>query len=274
MWWKVRSKPYFWYLVLFGSSALLVALFALGIVSDSESQSSISIWLRSFFSEGLPNLALREVGPLVSNDLAAGGMVAFLSSMISISIIYIFKIPAIRETSIRVIAFGYYENFLKKVLSHASEQHEAYRVCVILPQFELVSQPNLYWKGMVRHLKRMGFEIKTVTADQAFFRNTYLVMKKSHPELPLFVDVPTTTRTLQEILELEADMPVGKSKNTKWFRNRFNELREAFGDALRSYYPEQSLRSLVILCPNSESDFETSISTVVSQLEEEISRTT
>lgn len=270
MWWKIRSQPYFWWLVLFGSAILLIALFVIGIASDTESKSSVSIRLREVLGDGFPSIVVREIGPLVSNDLAAGGMIAFLSSMISISIIYIFRIPAIRETSIRVIAFGYYENFLKKVVSHASREHGTYRVCVILPQFELVSQPDLYWEGMRQHLRRIGFEVRPVTADQAFFRNTYLVMKKSNPDLPIFVDVPTTTRTLQEILELEADMPVGKSKNTKWFRSRFNELRDAFGEALRSYYPEQSLRSLVILAPTSEQEFEASISALVSQLEEEI----
>lgn len=272
MMWRLRSQPYFWYSVWFGSLFFLFILLVVGLVAGSEGNSFIARSVRENLGGGLTEQMIRELGPLISNDLVTGGMIAFLSSMVSISTIYIFKIPAIRETSIRVIAFGYYENFLKKVVSFAASEHECYRVCVILPQFELVSQPDLYWKGMRQHLKRLGFEVKPVTSDQAFFRNTYLVMKKSSPELPIFVDVPTTTRTLQEILELEADMPVGKSKNTKWFRHRFNELRDAFGDALRSYYPEQSLRSFVILAPTSEQDFEASLTTLVSELEDEIKR--
>lgn len=272
MFWRLRSQPFFWYMVWFGSIFLLVLLFIVGLASDSDESTFLSRSLRGYLHGSVTEQVIREIGPLIKNDLVAGGMIAFLSSMVSISTIYIFKIPAIRETSIRVIAFGYYENFLKKVVGFASTEHALYRVCVVLPQFELVSQPDLYWKGMRQHLKRLGFEIKPVTSDQAFFRNTYLVMKKESPELPIFVDVPTTTRTLQEILELEADMPVGKAKDTRWFRYRFNELRDAFGDALRTYYPEQSLRSLVIISPTSEQDFEFCITKLVKELEEEINR--
>ena len=96
-----------------------------------------------------------------------------------------------------------------------------------------------------------------------------MIMKKTSKNQPIFIDVPTAIRSLQDILELEADMPVGKSKNNKWFRNRFNQLRDSFGDALRSYYPEQSLKNLVILAPTSEKDFEEKISSLLSQLESE-----
>ena len=270
MWQRLRLLKPFWWVVLIASVVGLLFVVLSSLVADSTNQTRSAIWLRETLGTGWLRDVAEEFGPFASNDLVAAALIAALSGFWTTALIQIFKIPAIRRTAIQAIAFGYYENFLRKLVSFARANHTVYRIGIIMPKFELVAQPELYWEGVKAHIARLGFEMQTVETDASFGRNTHVILKRESPPMPLYIDVPTTARTLQEILELEAHMPVGRARNLGWFKRRFDQLRDEFSSAIRDYYPEDALRSLVFITPTSEEDFERKMTDLVQSLEQEI----
>ena len=262
-------RPFWWTVASFcviGIGCMVVS----ALISDPQFTTKTVIWLRNQLDETRLGILFYALGEVQENDIIETASLAALTSVLSTSLIYIFKIPNIRRTAIRAIVFGYYENFLKKLVSYANKSHRVYRIVIVIPRYELVSQPELYWEGIKTQISRLGFNLSTIETDAAFGRNTYIIDRHSSASLPIFVDVPTTTRTLQEILELEADMSVGRGRNERWFRLRFEQLRDEFSEALKAYYPEDALPSLRFITPMSHDDFNQAVTGIVKELEGEI----
>ena len=88
--------------------------------------------------------------------------------------------------------------------------------------------------------------------------------------MPLFVDVPTTTRALSKVLELEADTPIGTLRDVKWARKRFGLLVGYFVKAMENYITPQSFGNVKFVISKDASEFTTKIAAEIEELEAEL----
>ena len=149
----IRFSTIFWWVVLILSVSALVLMAVSGLIVDAANTSSIAAFLRSMVSESGLSPVVQEIGGLVSNGVVSGGLFGLMSAAITLSLIYIYKIPSIRRISIQILAAGYYENFLHRVIQKVYSQAGCTKnsVIIILPGFALVENKSIYWnKALVQ----------------------------------------------------------------------------------------------------------------------------
>jgi hypothetical protein len=240
------------------------------VVADIENQSRTAAFARSFVDDSALETLIYEIGAYQQSDAVIGAAIAILTSTIMLSYIHIGKIPNIRRIAIEAIAYGYYENFLIGLAQFCSDTYTDYRIIIIVPDFQLVETPKFYINRLKKVIKDLGFEMTIQQTDQDFGRHAYLVFKKDHPPLPLYVDIPTTMRVLTRILELEAHMPVGKLVERKWWRKRFSELAHDFANVIRNYMPEDDWGNVVFIESSNKEDFIQKLKREILDLEKKI----
>lgn len=266
----LRSRNSFWWAVLSASILLIfVVVFSSLIIDPSNTYSWIET-VRLSIKQYWVAPIIEAIGLLTQNDAIYGIIVGVLFSLVSLSFIYIFKISDIRRTTIHALAYGYFENFLVKLITMCSTEHLHYRVIIILPTFQLVEHPDIYMADIKRILAMKGFETKVKSSDASFGRQAFFVQRKDNPPLPLYIDAPTTLKTLRKILELEADMPVGKVIEHKWWQRRFMELRNEFRVAIEQLMPSNSWANIVFIESENMEEFSRKIEDEAIKLEAEI----
>ncbi len=259
----------FWYLIL-----ALCVLGLLGMVFGSvylsdDYQSGLARFIRSSIDLFGAGSLIREMDVLLNNDIISGTVIAALSSVMTLAWLHISKIKNMRRMAVEVLAYGYYDNFIKKLIRHCYQEYEAFRILIILPSHELIEEPDFYKAELTRFFKREGFELKDTRSDEGFARNAYFIQKKESPvSLPLFVDFPTTTRSLSKVLELESDTPIGKLKNIDWARRRFTVLIDYFVQALRGYLSTESFGNVRFIISTDARDFTSKVSHEIKELEQ------
>ena len=135
----------------------------------------------------------------------------------------------------------------------------------------LIIEDNEMNLALVKEILSMkGFETNVKSSDVSFGRQAFFVQRKNNPPLPLYIDAPTTLKTLRKILELEADMPVGKVIEHKWWQRRFIELRSEFRAAIEQLIPSDSWDTIVFIESENKEDFSRKIEEEVLKLEAEI----
>lgn len=236
-----------WWLVLVACVLFLVLVVIATLTIDQTNQSAIADFLRAQTQLLGLKAIMTEIGTLAANDALLAVIMSGLSAFISLSLIYIYKIPDIRRVGIYGIAYGYFENFLRKLILHCVETHTAYRIVIVLPTATLLKDPEVYIADLRRHIANLGYSMQTVQADEKFGRHAFFIQRKENPPLPIYVDVPTTLRSLIKILELEASTPVGQLSDPKWEAARFVQLRNDFATALKSYLQENSWGNVVFV---------------------------
>ncbi|MEJ8566351.1 STING domain-containing protein [Elongatibacter sediminis] len=268
---RVQASLGFWAVVLVLAAAFFVLVLLSALYVDSGNESAIAAALRNLVDGSILEPLLREFGAFASNDTVAGVFMSLAAAAVSVSLIYLFKMPDMRRIAIESLAYGYYQNFIRHLITHCIEQHAHFRILIIIPSYELVEQPEIYWKTFQSFLKREGFSLADARTDGSFARHSFLVQRKNLPEpLPLYVDVPTTMRSLTKVLELEANTPVGQLPDAGWARQRFDRLAGYFMDAIQSYMPQESFGNLRFVRSDSVQDFSRRVSGEVDKLEQEL----
>lgn len=266
----LKGRNAFWWLVLVISILLISIVVISNLISEPSNTQKWIVSLRNFTQQFWFGGLFSSVGLLTQNDAIYGISVGVLMSLVSLSFIYIFKISDIRKTAIRAIAYGYFENFLIRLITTCTNRHVHYRVIIILPTFQLVEHPDIYLGDIKQILTRKGFKTGIESSDVSFGRQAFFVQRKDDPPLPLYIDAPTTLKTLRKILELEADMPVGKVVEHKWWQMRFLELRNEFRKAIEQLIPPGSWGNVVFIESEDKDAFMKKIEEEVLKLEAEI----
>lgn len=259
-----------WWLVLIFAVGMLVLIGVSSVVADTANETASALWLREQLI-GSPLLALmEEVGVYSRNDGVSAISIGVLSSLIPLSYIYLFRIPAIRRTVIQVITSGYYENFLASVIEkiYASGADIERSVLIILPSYELVSNKKLYWGKYRAVLQRHGFQLVQETTDDDFGRNIFLIQKLENPPLPVFVDMPTTLSNLKKIIELEDNSPAGEVTARRWHKQRFLELRNQFREELEGYVAESDWGNIRFIEGDTLAEFEGALEDVINDYDQ------
>ncbi|KIN71284.1 STING domain-containing protein [Sulfitobacter guttiformis] len=233
--------------------------------------------LSSYLSRTLENTAigplLASIGGLAQNDGIFGIVIGGLFSVLSISSIYILKIPNIRNTAVQALAWGYYENYLSNVVQKIAADTPNFRIVIVLPSYELVERPQFYWARLKVVISRLGFGLDNVRTDDVFGRDVFTIQKQEAPPLPLFVDLPSTMKVIRRILELEAHMPAGRVARQKWWRSRFKELRAEFRASLIDFFGDEDWGNLVFIEGDNTEQFAKDLRKVIAELEADIART-
>jgi hypothetical protein len=239
-----------------------------GLVVDQGNTSSIAVFLRSWLLESWLSPLVQEVGGLVSNGVISGVLFGLLSAAITLSLIYIYKIPSIRKVSIQILAAGYYENFLhsviQKVYSQAGSTENS--VIIILPGFALVENRAIYWKSFQSFAEKHGFKFEQVTTDADFGRNVFTIQQNDKAPIPMFIDMPTTLTNLKKLIELEEHSPVGTTSSRTRVKERFYFLRDAFEEELRTYVREHDWGNVRIVEGRSLRGFEQEIGEIMKEI--------
>jgi len=267
----IRGRNTFWWAVLIASIFLIFLVVFSSLISDPANTYSWIETTRVSISRYWFASIIDAIGIFIQNDAIYGITVGILFSLVSLSFIYIFKINDIRKTTIHALAYGYFENFLVKLITNCSHKYLHYRVIIILPTFQLVEHPDIYMGDIKRILSMKGFETNVETSDTSFGRQAFFVQRKNDPPLPLYIDAPTTLKTLRKILELEADMPVGKVVEHKWWQRRFLELRSEFQAVIEQLLPSGSWGNIVFIESEDKEKFTRRIEEEVLKLEAEMS---
>lgn len=233
-----RSYSLGWWSTLFLSGLAILFVILSSIVGDPANQDLALVTKLREISEQSGILRIMElVARFAQNDAIYTITVGILFTLASTAVIYIFKIASIRSVSIQAITYGYFENFLIRLIQHCTKTYKSYRIVIVMPSFQLVEYPDVYMNEIRTTLENLGFDWKLEKSDDSFGRNAFFVQRRDNPPLPLFIDVPTTLKTLRKILELEADMPAGKVVAHRWWRNRFDALCREFQIALSQVSP-------------------------------------
>lgn len=263
---RLKSKRVFWWIVLIGSITGLILIFISSVVADLENQTSSANYLRGLIDKTFIARVVYEVGTYSTNDAVSAVSIGFLSSLIPLSFIYLFKIPEIRRIAIQAIVNGYYENFLKSVIEkvHAQGGDIENRVIIILPSYELVENKNIYWGHFRRITERLGFSFVQETTDRDFGRNIFSIQKLDSSPLPVFIDMPTTLTTLKTIIELEEDSPVGVIAERSSVKRRFFSLRSQFQQELAKYVREGDWGNITFVEGETLEKFEKEITGIIS----------
>lgn len=211
---------------------------------------------------------VQEIGGLVSNGVVSGGLFGLMSAAITLSLIYIYKIPSIRRISIQILAAGYYENFLHRVIQKVYSQAGSTKnsVIIILPGFALVENKSIYWNSFQSFAERHGFRFVQETTDADFGRNVFTIQKNDKSPIPIFIDMPTTLTNLKKIIELEEHSPVGTISSRKRIKERFYFLRDAFEEELRTYVREHDWGNVRIVEGRSLRGFEQEIGEIMQEI--------
>jgi len=99
----IRFSTIFWWVVLILSVLALVIMAVSGLVVDEANISSIAAFLRGMVSGSGLSPVVQEIGRLVSYRVVSGGLFGIMSAAITLSPIYIYKIPSIRRISLKTI---------------------------------------------------------------------------------------------------------------------------------------------------------------------------
>jgi len=264
----IRLYTIFWWIVLTLSVTSLVLMAASGLVVDQDNNSSVAVFLRNIVAGSTLSSVVQEMGGLVSNGVVSGVLFGVISAAITLSLIYIFKIPSIRKISIQILAAGYYENFLhsviQKVYSQAGSTENS--VIIILPGFALVENKVIYWNSFQSFAERNGFKFVQETTDADFGRNVFTIQRNDKTPIPIFIDMPTTLTNLKKIIELEEHSPVGKISSRNRVKERFYFLRDAFEDELRTYVKEHDWGNVRIVDGRSLRKFEQEIGEIMEEI--------
>lgn len=264
----VRFYTIFWWLVLTLSVLALVLMAVSGLVVDQTNTSSVAEFLRSMVSGSGLSLVVQEIGGLVSNGVVSGVLFGLMSAAITLSLIYIYKIPSIRRIAIQILAAGYYENFLHRVIQKVYSQTGSTKnsVIIILPGFALVENKSIYWNSFQSFAEKHGFRFVQETTDADFGRNVFTIQKNDKSPIPIFIDMPTTLTNLKKIIELEEHSPVGTTSSRKRIKERFYFLRDAFEEELRTYVREHDWGNVRIVEGRSLRGFEQEIGEIMEEI--------
>ncbi|WP_131618226.1 STING domain-containing protein [Roseivivax marinus] len=253
----VRSNNIFWWVSLVVSASLILLVLTAALISDPEnSQFSWTSLLQEAVSDAGLSLPVNLIGRLSQNDTVYTITVGILFSVISASLLFIFKINSVRKIAIQAIAYGYFENFLIRLVQHCSRAYSAYRIIIVMPTFQLVEYPDVYLEDIKHSLRKLGVTPDIERTDEKFGRYALFVQRKNNPPLPIFIDVPTTLKTLRKILELEADMPAGRVVEHRWWRQRFLHLRREFERAIEQLLPQNSWGNVAFIRSEERDHFE------------------
>lgn len=264
----IRFYTIFWWMVLTLSVLALVLMAVSGLVVDQANASSAATFLRSMISGSDLSPLVQEIGGLVSNGVVSGVLFGIMSVAITLSLIYIYKIPSIRRISIQILAAGYYENFLHRVIQKVYSQAGSTKnsVIIILPGFALVENKSIYWNSFQSFAEKQGFRFVQETTDADFGRNVFTIQKNDKSPIPIFIDMPTTLTNLKKIIELEEHSPVGTTSSRKRIKERFYFLRDAFEEELRTYVREHDWGNVRIVEGRSLRGFEQEIRDIMEEI--------
>lgn len=265
---NIRFYSIFWWGVLSLSILLMLLIAVAGISFDESNQSMVSAFFRDRVDGAGLSWLFRELGSLVSNGVVSAVLFGFLSAAVTTSLIYIYKVPAIRRISIQILAAGYYENFLHRVIQKVYSQAGSSKnsVIIILPGFALVENKSIYWKSFQSFAEKHGFRFVQETTDSDFGRNVFTIQRNDKAPIPIFIDMPTTLTNLKKIIELEEHSPVGSTTSRNRIKERFYFLRDAFEDELRTYVREHDWGNVRIVEGRSLRGFEKEISEIMEEI--------
>ena len=265
---EIRFYTIFWWAVLVLCVLGLVFMAISGLVVDQGNTSFAALFLRNIVTgSGLSSL-VQEVGGLVSNGVVSGVLFGLMSAAITLSLIYIYKIPSIRKIAIQILAAGYYENFLHRVIQKVYSQSGSTEnsVIIILPGFALVENKSIYWNAFQSFAEKHGFRFVQETTDSDFGRNVFTIQKNDKSPIPIFIDMPTTLTNLKKIIELEEHSPVGTTSSRNRIKERFYFLRDAFEEELRTYVKEHDWGNVRIVEGRSLRGFEQEIGEIMEEI--------
>ena len=268
---RLKTENMLWWgVIIFGLIFVISVVFAAFLVGDVSGSLGWTAYVREHLADIGLLPAVNFLGYAMQDDTIYAITVGITFTAISTATIYIFKINNIRKIAIRAIAYGYFENFLIRLVQHCAKTHIHYRIVIIRPTFHFVEYPDIYMDEIRSRLKKLGFVTSTETTDSSFDRHSIIVQRPGSPPVPLFVDVPTTLKTLRMILELEADMPAGRVMEYKWWRDRFHKLCGEFEDVLKQKFPSNSWRNLIFLDSENLETLEKEIIKLIEALEVEM----
>lgn len=265
---KIRFYTIFWWVILILSVWALVLMAISGLVADLGNTSIVALYLRDMVSGSGLSFVVQEIGGLVSNGVVSGVLFGSLSAAITLSLIYIYKIPSIRRIAIQILAAGYYENFLHQVIQKVYSQTGSTNnsVIIILPGFALVENKSIYWNSFQSFAEKHGFKFVQETTDVDFGRHVFTIQKNDKSPIPIFIDMPTTLTNLKKIIELEEHSPVGTTSSRKRIKERFYFLRDAFEEELRTYVREHDWGNVRIVEGRSLRGFEQEIGEIMEEI--------
>ncbi len=268
---RIKNSQTFWVIILVLSSGFFLFVLLASLYVDTQNQSDTALAIRNWVSGSYFSPLFKEFGSFAANDTIVGVFLSFAAAMISGAIIYVFKIPGMRRIAIVTLAFGYCQNFLSRLIRYCYQTQSHFRILLIMPSYGLIENPDDYWDIFKAFLKNKGFVLEETRADERFARHSFLVSRKNSPmPIPLYVDIPTTLRSLSKIIELEANTPVGQLQNLKWARHRFKKLVADFVIAIREQVPDESFGNVRFIICETPGDFADKISAEVDALEAEL----
>lgn len=260
-------QQFFWGIILVTCTTLIIFTLASSIIVDESWQKldGVRKWLTGHWLENW----VYAFGMSAQNDGLYGIFIGSLFSFMSLSFIYLFKIPHIRETTIQAIASGYYENFLSKVIESAHREYSNFRTIIVLPSYELVENPDIYWSRLKSIIEGMGFKLEESRSDEIFGRRIFTIYKRgSDSSLPVFIDLPSTLKVIRKIIELEAHMPAGRVSRRKWWRRRFQQLRNEFKSSVIDHVGDPKWGRLLFVEGDTVDDFSEKLKKIINEFDE------
>ena len=264
------NNIFWWFVIAVGSISITLVVISAFLTGDASGSFSWVATTKSHLEHMDLLRYVNIIGYLMQDDTIYAITVGATLTAISTATIYISKINNIRNVAIKAIAYGYFENFLIRLVQHCAKTHSTYRIVIIRPTYHFVEYPNIYMDEIRSRLRKLGFETTTESTDSSFDRHSIIVQRPGNPPVPLFVDVPTTLKTLRTILELEADMPAGKVMEYKWWRLRFQQLCDEFESVLKQKFPANSWRNMVFLESENLEELEKNLIHQIETLEAEM----
>lgn len=264
----LRSRNVFWWVIIAFCFTCICFVVISAVLTNAQSvQFEWLLKLRSQLETIGWMPVFQAVGELMQDDALYAISVGLLFSLLSTGLIFVFKISSIRKVAIQAIAYGYFENFLIRLVKHCTANYPHYRIVLVRPTFQLVEYPDVYMEDIKARLRALGFETVKEMTDENFVRNALFVQRKDNPPIPLFIDIPTTLKTLRKILELEADMPAGKIVEHRWWRTRFAQLCREFEKSIGQVLPTNSWGNIVFIDSQNTAKFEAQLMAEIEKLE-------
>ncbi len=268
---RLKGSQTFWAILLVLSVLFFVFAFLAPLYTDANNQSGLAQTLRVWVDGSVLQPLFQAFGSFAANSTIMDVLLSLTAAAIPFAAIYLFKMPNMRRIAIASLTYGYYQNFLRRLVNHCYVNHDHYRVLIIIPSYELIEEPDEYIRNFKRMLERKGFVLTTTNSDNKFARNAFLVERKLSPEpLPLYLDVPTTMRSLTKVLELEVNSSMGQLQNIKWARARFRQLTTYFIDEVRAQLTEEAACNVRFVFSENKAEFETMLTAEVDALEAEL----
>jgi hypothetical protein len=114
----------------------------------------------------------------------------------------------------------------------------------------------------------LGFKLEESESDEIFGRRIFTIYKRDNvASLPVFIDLPSTLKVVRKIIELEAHMPAGRVSRRKWWRRRFNELRNEFKESLLDHIGDPKWGELSFIEGDTVDEFTKKLEKVINELE-------